>query len=119
MLAAKLEDLVERGRKLLPGSPKTQRNQDERVELERRIARLDRGIAKGGLFAAEGRNWTAIETDILRKLWLEGCSASEIAQRIGHVSRNAVISKAKRLELPIRAQSDLPPRQTSEDELTG
>ena len=37
-------------------------------------------------------NWTDERVELLRKLWSEGLSASQIATQIGGVSRNAVIS---------------------------
>lgn len=44
-------------------------------------------------------SWTAERIEILKKMWAEGCSASEIARELGGVSRNAVIGKAHRLGL--------------------
>lgn len=44
-LLAKLKTLELEGRKFLPGSPKTHRNQMERAEVNRRIAALDRRMA--------------------------------------------------------------------------
>jgi GcrA cell cycle regulator len=44
--------------------------------------------------------WTKERIELLTKLWTEGLSASQIAMELGtDVSRNAVISKAHRLEL--------------------
>lgn len=43
--------------------------------------------------------WTEERTELLRRLWLEGQSASQIAERLGGVTRNAVIGKAHRLGL--------------------
>jgi GcrA cell cycle regulator len=44
--------------------------------------------------------WTEERIDLLKKLWGEGVSASQIAAELGSdVSRNAVISKAHRLGL--------------------
>lgn len=43
--------------------------------------------------------WTEERVDILKKLWGEGYSASQIAARLGDVTRNAVIGKAHRLGL--------------------
>ncbi|WP_287322701.1 GcrA family cell cycle regulator, partial [Mesorhizobium sp.] len=36
-------------------------------------------------------NWTDERVELLRKLWSEGLSASQIAAQLGGVSRNAVI----------------------------
>ena len=43
--------------------------------------------------------WTADKIDKLKQLWGNGNTASEIAQIIGDVTRNAVIGKANRLNL--------------------
>lgn len=42
--------------------------------------------------------------ELLKKLWLDGLSASQVADRIGGCSRNAVISKLHRLGLTGRPQ---------------
>ncbi|MGE8940626.1 GcrA family cell cycle regulator [Leptospira interrogans] len=47
--------------------------------------------------------WTDERVEQLKKLWAEGLSASQIAGRIGGVSRNAVIGKVHRLGLSGRA----------------
>lgn len=47
--------------------------------------------------------WTDDSVELLRKLWSKGFSASQIAERIGGVSRNAVIGKIYRLGLSGRA----------------
>ena len=47
--------------------------------------------------------WTDDRVEQLKKLWAEGLSASQIAGRIGGVSRNAVIGKVHRLGLSGRA----------------
>lgn len=46
--------------------------------------------------------WTPEKCELLAKLWAEGLSCSQIAARIGGVSRNAVIGKRVRLGLPER-----------------
>ena len=43
--------------------------------------------------------WTKQKVDKLTKLWEQGSSAREIANKLGEVSRNAVIGKANRLGL--------------------
>lgn len=43
--------------------------------------------------------WTVERVEQLRKLWTEGYTASQCAQMLGGVSRNAVIGKAHRLNL--------------------
>ncbi|MEL6372858.1 MAG: GcrA family cell cycle regulator [Pseudomonadota bacterium] len=47
--------------------------------------------------------WTDERVEILKKLWAEGLSASQIAGRLGEVTRNAVIGKVHRLGLSGRA----------------
>lgn len=52
--------------------------------------------------------WTEERIEKLTKLWTEGLTASQIAQELGDVTRNAVIGKAHRLGLsgrpsPVRA----------------
>ena len=48
-------------------------------------------------------SWTDDRVDLLKKLWSEGLSASQIAGRLGGVTRNAVIGKVHRLGLSGRA----------------
>jgi GcrA cell cycle regulator len=50
-------------------------------------------------------NWTDERVELLRKLWSEGLSASQIAAHLGGVSRNAVIGKVHRLKLSSRARA--------------
>ena len=50
-------------------------------------------------------SWTDDRVEILKKLWVEGQSASQIAKELGGVTRNAVIGKAHRLGLSNRATS--------------
>ena len=47
--------------------------------------------------------WTDERVEVLTKLWQEGLSASQIAVRLGGVTRNAVIGKVHRLGLSGRA----------------
>ena len=49
--------------------------------------------------------WTDERVELLKKLWAEGLSASQIAGRLGGVTRNAVIGKVHRLGLSGRATS--------------
>jgi GcrA cell cycle regulator len=44
-------------------------------------------------------SWTEEKVDKLKELWGKGNTASQIAQIIGNISRNAVIGKAHRLKL--------------------
>ncbi|MDI6625357.1 MAG: GcrA family cell cycle regulator, partial [Brevundimonas sp.] len=51
--------------------------------------------------------WTEDRVGALKKLWLEGQSASQIAKQLGGgVTRNAVIGKVHRLGLSNRAGSE-------------
>ncbi|MGE0718831.1 MAG: GcrA family cell cycle regulator [Alphaproteobacteria bacterium] len=47
-------------------------------------------------------DWTDERISELKRLWSEGFSASQIAERLGGITRNAVIGKAHRLHLPSR-----------------
>lgn len=47
--------------------------------------------------------WTDDRVELLKKLWADGLSASQIANRLGGVTRNAVIGKVHRLGLAGRA----------------
>lgn len=47
--------------------------------------------------------WTDERVELLKRLWSEGLSASQIAGRLGGVTRNAVIGKVHRLGLSGRA----------------
>lgn len=48
-------------------------------------------------------SWNDERVELLKKLWSEGLSASQIASRLGAVTRNAVIGKVHRLGLSGRA----------------
>lgn len=47
-------------------------------------------------------SWTDERINLLKKLWVEGKTAAEIAKELGGVTRNAVIGKAHRLKLSNR-----------------
>ena len=47
-------------------------------------------------------SWTDERVTLLRELWAQGLSASQIAVQLGGVTRNAVIGKAHRLGLESR-----------------
>ena len=49
-------------------------------------------------------SWTDERVALLKKLWSEGLSASQIAAQLGGVTRNAVIGKVHRLSLSGRAK---------------
>lgn len=50
-------------------------------------------------------NWTDERVELLKKLWADGLSASQIAAELGGITRNAVIGKVHRLGLSGRAKS--------------
>ena len=54
--------------------------------------------------------WTDERVANLKKLWLDGLSASQIAKQLGGVTRNAVIGKVHRLGLSGRAAPSQPSR---------
>jgi GcrA cell cycle regulator len=49
-------------------------------------------------------SWTDERVELLKKLWTDGLSASQIAAELGGVTRNAVIGKVHRLGLSGRGQ---------------
>ena len=55
-------------------------------------------------------SWTDERVSTLKKLWLDGLSASQIAKQLGGVTRNAVIGKVHRLGLSGRAAPSQPSR---------
>ena len=50
-------------------------------------------------------SWTPETVDLLKKLWGSGKTASQIAEIIGGISRNAVIGKAHRLNLSAKIKT--------------
>lgn len=50
-------------------------------------------------------SWTDERVELLKKLWSDGLSASQIAAELGAVTRNAVIGKVHRLGLSGRAKA--------------
>lgn len=53
------------------------------------------------MFATSSADWNADTVSRLRQLWAEGHSTAEIGRRL-NVSKNAVVGKAHRLDLPPR-----------------
>jgi len=51
--------------------------------------------------------WTDERVELLKKLWADGLSASQIAAELGGITRNAVIGKVHRLGLAGRATPKL------------
>jgi GcrA cell cycle regulator len=49
--------------------------------------------------------WDDARVELLKKLWADGLSASQIAAQLGGVTRNAVIGKVHRLGLSGRAKT--------------
>lgn len=55
-------------------------------------------------------SWTDERVELLRRLWLEGLSASQIAGELGNgITRNAVIGKVHRLGLSGRVKAQIAP----------
>lgn len=55
--------------------------------------------------------WTEERVEMLKKLWAEGWSASQIARELGEVTRNAVIGKVHRLGISARSTTPKHGRQ--------
>lgn len=53
-------------------------------------------------------SWTDERVELLKKMWIEGKSASQIAKELGSVTRNAVIGKVHRLGLSSRSSGEVP-----------
>ena len=58
-------------------------------------------------------SWTDERVELLKKMWNEGKSASQIAKELGSVTRNAVIGKVHRLGLSSRNSTDTPAPETA------
>ena len=58
--------------------------------------------------AEPATGWTEERLTTLRKMWEEGATASQIATRLGGISRNVVIGKAHRLGLKARPAAQRP-----------
>jgi GcrA cell cycle regulator len=52
-------------------------------------------------------SWTEAKVDKLKELWGKGSTASQIAEIIGDMSRNAVIGKAHRLNLSSKVNNNI------------
>ncbi len=59
-------------------------------------------------------SWTDERVELLKKMWGEGQSASQIAKELGGVTRNAVIGKVHRLGLSNRAGNTTPKAEPAE-----
>src|ERR1041385_7953064 len=53
----------------------------------------------------EMQTWTDDRVELIKKLWGDGLSASQIAGELGGITRNAVIGKVHRLGLSGRAKA--------------
>ena len=53
-------------------------------------------------------NWTETRVSDLKKMWLEGQSASQIARQLGATTRNVVIGKVHRMGLGGRSRPTAP-----------
>jgi GcrA cell cycle regulator len=53
-------------------------------------------------------SWTDERVELLKKMWADGLSASQIAHELGGVTRNAVIGKVHRLNLSGRVKPAAP-----------
>ena len=52
-------------------------------------------------------SWTEAKVNKLKELWGKGSTASQIAEIIGGMSRNAVIGKANRLNLSSKVNNNI------------
>ena len=57
-------------------------------------------------------SWTDERVELLKKLWADGLSASQIAAELGGITRNAVIGKVHRLRRAPRARASRAPQVT-------
>src|SRR5258708_24800173 len=71
-----------------------------------------RGRSRGQQGREANMGWTDERVELLKKLWQDGLSASQIAKQLGGVTRNAVIGKVHRLGLSGRATPSKPARTT-------
>ena len=61
--------------------------------------------------------WTKSKVDKLSNMWSKGIPAREIANKLGNVSRNAVIGKANRLGLSKKVKEQKNVKETKENNL--
>ena len=63
---------------------------------------VDKSIFEKSSGLEASMSWTPDRVDSLKKMWSDGQSASQIANDLGGVTRNAVIGKIHRLGLSNR-----------------
>ncbi|MBW7920922.1 MAG: GcrA cell cycle regulator [Rubellimicrobium sp.] len=61
------------------------------------------GVTGPAISEENSMSWTDERVELLKRMWSEGQSASQIAKELGGVTRNAVIGKVHRLGLSNRA----------------
>ena len=64
-------------------------------------------------------SWTDERVELLKKLWADGLSASQIAAELGGITRNAVIGKVHRIGLTPRVITQKPPPRRNVFDFTG
>jgi GcrA cell cycle regulator len=62
-------------------------------------------------------SWTDDRVEVLKKMWGEGKSASQIAKELGGVTRNAVIGKVHRLGLSNRSGGASPAKPAAKEKI--
>src|SRR3546814_19524586 len=88
-------------------------------DLHRAVARdRRRGPQAVKMQGSEPMSWTDERIDRLKEYWSKGMTASQIADALGGVSRNAAIGTAHRLGLPSR-QSPLKPNEPPHPQAKG
>ena len=58
--------------------------------------------------------WTKSKIDRLSNMWAKGVSAREISEKLGNISRNAVIGKANRLGLSKKLKEKEPAKSNKQ-----
>ena len=69
------------------------------LDRKKAQAAMDGKLAEPDCRPAVNVSWTDERIETAKRLWMEGHSATDIAQRMGGVSRNAVIGKLHRMGL--------------------
>lgn len=66
-----------------------------------------------------GGSWSAERIDLLKRLWSEGQSAGAIGERLGGMSRSAVLGKVFRLRLHANSPGSLAPAKRQAADIRG